>query len=229
MVKRFLRWPFLLAVIFFMGLAGYWGYSYYLREIKVEPQELIVKALDATNQAKSYRFHVEASLISGGNRIDLSKLDGERAEDGSLYLKGQMTGQPVEIYQIEDTTYFRDPASKRWMITPGNNPLEQEKYMVEINPMSILKVTRVDDLQYLGRQKSIPGKPYLLTCRPQVNNQFLNSYWQDLYYQFWVERGSNYIRKVSLEAAHRQRPQDKLTMTVDFYDFNKRINIKPPQ
>ncbi|MDK2894017.1 MAG: hypothetical protein PWQ98_142 [Moorella sp. (in: firmicutes)] len=229
MAGKFLRWQVILPVVLVLTLAGGWSYVYYLREIKVEPQELIVQALDITHQATSYRFHVEASLITGGNKIGLSSLDGERAGDGSLYLKGQMTGQPVEIYQVKDTTYFRDPTSKRWMVTPGNNPLEQEKYMAEINPLSILKITRVDDLQFLGRQKKVPGRPYLLTCRPQVNNQFLNSYWQDLYYQFWVERGSNYIRKVSLEAAHRQRPQDKLIMTVDFYDFNKRINIKPPQ
>ncbi|WP_258358560.1 hypothetical protein [Moorella sulfitireducens (nom. illeg.)] len=229
MVKKFLRWPFILSLVIVLALVGVWCYSYYLREIKVEPMELIVKALDTTNRATSYRFHVEASLITGGNKIDLSSLDGERGYDGSLYLKGQMTGQPVEIYQVEDTTYFRDPTSKRWMVTPGNNPLEQEKYMAEINPLSILKITRVDDLKFLGRQKKVPGRPYLLTCRPQVNNQFFNSYWQDPYYQLWVERGSNYIRKVSLEAAHRQHPQDKLTMTVDFYDFNKRINIKTPQ
>ncbi|MDN5344067.1 MAG: hypothetical protein PWQ18_178 [Clostridia bacterium] len=230
MLQKLLRWQIILPLVLIVALAGGgWAYSYYLREIKVDPQELIVQALDTTNQASSYRFHVEANLTAGGNSIALSKLEGEKAGDGSLYLKGQMTGQPVEIYQVKDTTYFRDPASKRWMVTPGNSPLEQEKYMAEINPLSILKITQVDNLKFLGRQKKVPGRPYLLTCQPRVNNQFLNSYWQDFNYQFLVERGSNYIRQVSLEAAHRQRPQDKLTMTVDFYDFNRRINIKPPQ
>ncbi len=229
MVHKFLRWQIIVPALLILALAGYWSYSYYLREIKVVPGELIVQALDKTNQAASYRFHVEADLTAGGNKISLSNLDGERAADGNLYLKGEMTGQPVEIYQIKDTTYFRDPTSKRWMTTPGNNPLEQERYMAELNPLSILKITQVEDLQYLGRQKKIPGRPYLLTCRPRVNNLFLNSYWQDFRYQFLVERGSTYIRRVTLEAAHRQRPQDKLTMTVDFYDFNKRITIKPPE
>lgn len=230
MVQKFLRWQVILPLaVAVLAMAGGWAYSYYLREVKVDPQKLIVQALDTTNQAGSYRFHVEASLVTGGNKVALSSLDGEKASDGNLYLKGQMTGQPVEIYQIKDTTYFRDPASKRWMITPGNSPLEQEKFMAEINPLSILKIMQVNDLQYLGRQKKVPGRPYLLTCKPLVNNQFLNSYWQDLNYQFWVERGSNYIRRVSLEASHREHPGDKLIMTVEFYDFNKRINIKPPQ
>ncbi|MGI9860520.1 hypothetical protein SDD30_03915 [Moorella naiadis] len=230
MLQRFLRWQIILPVVLIVVLGGgAWAYNYYLREVKVDPQELIVQALDTTNQAGSYRFHVEASLLTGGNKVALSNLDGEKASDGSLYLKGQMTGQPVEIYQVKETTYFRDPSSKRWMVTPGNSPLDQEKFMAEINPMSILKIMQVNDLQYLGRQKKIPGRPYLLTCKPRVNNHFLNSYWQDFNYQFLVERGSTYIRRVSLEASHREHPQDKLTMIVDFYDFNKRINIKPPQ
>ncbi|NLW07183.1 MAG: hypothetical protein GX039_04290 [Clostridia bacterium] len=229
MRQKLLRWPVILTLALVLGLAGYNFYSYYLQEIKVEPGELIIQALDITNQASSYRFHVEASLTSAGNKVILSDLDGMRSSDGSFYLKGQMTGQEVEIYQLDQTTYFRDPTSKRWMVTPGNSPLEQEKYMAEINPLSILKITQVNELQFLGRQRDLPGRPYLLTCRPQVNNEFLNSYWQDFYYQFWVERGSKYICKVSLEAAHREKPEDKLTMTVDFYDFNKDIKIEPPQ
>lgn len=229
MRQKLLRWPVILTLVLVLGLAGYVSYSYYLQEVKVEPGELIVQALDITNQATSYRFHVEASLTSAGNKVELSNLDGERSSDGAFYLKGQMTGQEVEIYQLEETTYFRDPVSKRWMVTPGNSPLDQEKYMAEINPLSILKITQLDGLQYLGRQRDLPGRPYLLTCQPQVNNQFLNSYWQDFYYQFWVERGDKYIRRVSLEAAHRQNPEDKLTMIVDFYDFNKNIKIEPPQ
>lgn len=229
LIRKFLRWQVIVPLVLVLGLTGYLSYTYYLQEIKVEPEELIVQALDITNQATSYRFHVEAYLTTAGNKVVLSNLDGERSSDGSFYLKGQMTGQEVEVYQVEDTTYFRDPASKRWMVTPGNSPLDQEKYMAEINPLSILKITQVNELQYLGRQRKVPGRPYLLTCRPRVNNQFLNSYWRDFFYQFWVERGDKYIRRVSLEAAHRQNPEDKLTMTVDFYDFNKHIKIKPPQ
>lgn len=228
LLRRQIILPLLLSLVL-LGLGGYWSYNYYLEEIKIEPQELIVQALDKTNEAVSYRFNVEANLIAGGNKVVLSNLTGERGDDGSLYLKGEMTGQPVEIYQVGDTTYFRDPTLERWMVTPGNNPLEQEKYMAEINPMSVLKITQVDDLQYLGRQKKVPGRPYLFTFRPKVNNQFLNTYWQDFTYQLLVDRGSKFIRRVTLEASHRERPDDKLTMTIDFFDYNKRINIKPPQ
>lgn len=229
MGQKILRWPVILSLMFILGLAGFLSYSYYLQEIKVEPEELIVQALDKTNQAASYRFHIEAHLISADNKITLSNLIGERSSDGGFYIKGEMTGQEIEVYQVENSTYFRDFDSERWMVTPGNSPLDLEKYMVEINPLSIIKITQANDLQYLGRQRKVPGRPYLLTCRPWINNQFLNSYWHDFYYQLWVERGSKYIIKVSIEAIHRQNPQDKLLLTVDFYDLNKRIKIKPPQ
>jgi len=222
------RWQVLIPLLVIMILGGYWSYYYYMEEIRVDPQELFVEALDKTNQAASYRFHVEVYMHSGGTQITLSDLDGERSSDGNLYLKGQMTGQEVEIYQVKDTTYFKDTISDRWMVTPGNNPLEQEKYMAEINPLSILKITEVNELQYLGRQKKVSGRPYLLTCKPKVNNLFLNSYWHQYFYKIWIDRGSKYITRVSLEAVDRKKNQDKLSMTVDFYDFNKNIKIKPP-
>lgn len=227
--RKYLRWQIIIPVFLVLALIGGWGYNYYQREIKVVPDELISRALADTNKVSSYRFHVEAYLINGGKKIPLSSIDGERTNESDLHLKGQMTGQDVEVYQVKDTTYFKDPISKRWMVTPGNNPLEQEKFMAELNPLSILNIVQINDLQYLGRQKEMPGRPYLLTFNPRVNNRFLNSYWKDFSYKLWIEPGSNYIRRVHLEANHRKHPKDKLVMDVDFYDFNKRIKIELPE
>jgi len=136
----------------------------------------------------------------------------------------------VDIYHIGDTTYFGDSVSQRWMVTPSHRPLEQEKYLAEINPLSMIKITKLEEVQYLGPDKKVSGRPYLIRARAQVNNAFLNTYWNNFCYQFWIDRGSQYIRQFSLEASHRQRPQDRLAVKVEMWDFNGRnITIRPPQ
>ncbi|MGI9952280.1 hypothetical protein V3F56_07950 [Moorellaceae bacterium AZ2] len=214
-------------ILLLLGV-GAWGYNFYLREIKVVPEELIVKALDTTHAATSYRFRLEGYLEADGGRIEVSQVTGERSAGGDLHLWGKMTGQEVDVYQIQDTTYFKDPLFGRWMVTPGNSPLQQELFMAEVNPLSILKITKIQDLQYKGRQKNVPGRPYLLELRPEINNRLLNTYWRNFYYKLWVERGSHYIRKVELVADHRQKPGDKLRITLELYDFNKVTKINPP-
>lgn len=218
-----------LPVIVFILVAGAWGYNYYLKEIKVVPEELIIQALDTTNAVTSYRFRLEAYLEADGGRIEVSRVNGERSQEGDLHLWGKMTGQEVDVYQIRDTTYFKDALSGRWMVTPGNSPLQQELFMAEVNPLSILKITRIKELQYKGRQKNMPGRPYLLLLRPEINNRLLNAYWENFQYKLLIERGSNYIRRVELVANHRQKPEDMLNMVLELYDFNKRITIKPPK
>lgn len=216
-----------LILVLLLGI-GAWGYNFYLREIKVVPEELILKALDTTHAVGSYRFHLEGYLEAEGGRIEVSRVTGERSAAGDLHLWGRMTGQEVHIYQIQDTTYYKDALSGRWMVTPGNTALQQELFMVEVNPLSVLKITNIQGLQYKGRQKNMPGRPYLLELRPEINNRLLNTYWQNYYCKIWVERRSHYIRRVELVADHRQKPGDRLHLTLELYDFNKVTKINPP-
>lgn len=192
------------------------------------PEELLVKALDTTHALKSYRFHLEAFLETEGGCIEISRVSGERTPAGDLHLWGKMTGQEVDIYQVKDTTYFKDPVSQRWMVTPGNNPLQQEIFLVEVNPLSILKITKVKELHYKGRQKNMPGRPYLLVLRPEINNALLTAYWGNFACKLWIDRGTTYIQQAELVAEHRQKPGDRLLIKLELYDFNKRINVKPP-
>lgn len=216
-------------VVLTLGLVSAWGYKFYWQEIRVNPEELLVKALDTTHALKSYRFHLEAFLETDGGRIEISRVNGERTSTGDLHLWGKMTGQEVDIYQVKDTTYFKDPVSQRWMVTPGNNPLQQEIFLIEVNPLSILKITKVKELQYKGKQKNIPGRPYLLVLRPEINNNLLNAYWENFSCSLWIDRGNPYIRQVELVAEHRQKAGDNLLIRLELYDFNKRITVEPPQ
>ena len=216
-------------VVLALVLVGTWGYKFYVQEVKVNPEELLVKALDTTHALKSYRFYLEAFLETEGGHIEISKVHGEWTSPGDLHLWGKMTGQEVDIYQVKDTTYFKDPLSQRWMVTPGNNPLQQDIFLVEVNPLSILKITQVKELQYKGRQKNMSGRPYLLALRPEINNALLNAYWHNFFCNLWIDRRDLYIRQAELVAEHRQKAGDSLVIRLQLYDFNKRINIEPPQ
>ncbi|MDN5347810.1 MAG: hypothetical protein PWP65_1374 [Clostridia bacterium] len=208
--------------------AGISFYYYYQKELKVIPEELMNRALDNTLQAETYRFRLTVKLQTGGRELELSNVQGERSRTGDFHFQGRMTGQSVDVYHIREKTYFKDPIAGRWMIHQGSDPLKQELFMVEIDPLSILRFAQIEELQYLGRQKDIKGRPYLLVCRPKVVNQFLNRYARDFSYKLWIDRGSTRIQRVTVEATSRQKPTDKLTLDLELLDFNRRLNIKAP-
>ncbi|MGB9782935.1 MAG: hypothetical protein ACPLXA_08225 [Moorellaceae bacterium] len=224
-----MSWKVVLVIMGFISIVGVWGYNFYLKEIKIIPEELVVQALDTTNAVTSYRFRLEAYLQTEGGEIEVSRVNGERSPEGDWHLWGRMTGQEVDIYQVKDTTYFKDVLSGRWMVTPGNTPWQQELFMAEVDPLSLLKITQIKELQYQGRPRNLPGRPHLLMLQPEVNNRLLNSYWKNFYYKLWIEKGSHYIRRVELVADHRQKAHNKLTIVLELYDFNRRFTIEPPQ
>lgn len=225
-LKRYRR---LIAVALAVVIAAWFGYGYYQENIKLVPEELLDEALRNTLAAGTYRYNIGVRLTVDGREEKLSQVTGERDAQGNFHIQGDMTGQPTEAYQIQDTTYLKDPVTSKWMVIPGNNLFQQELFMAEINPVAMLNIAQPQDLAYLGRQEGKSGQVYVLKLRPRVvENRFLNMYAQDFTYLLHVSRGDRYVSRAEVEATSKANSSARIFFTVDFFDYNARIAIEPP-
>ena len=228
MAKIKIPWKPLLAVVLVLVLS--WsGYVYYLNNIKIIPEELLAEVMQRTETTNSYRYHVKVTLLGTdtGNNV-LSNLDGENSKD-NFHIWGEMAKEQIEVFQVGNTTYAKRMEDARWMKTPGNNPFEQTLFMAELNPLASFDFNSYSELEYLGKEKIDGKKLYLLTYQPKLGEELLTMYFTDFKYKIWVDRGRREIRHAQIEATSKISSKGGLKMEVKIWDYNKPIEIKPPE
>lgn len=226
-LKRSAAAAVILLVLVALLLGGRW---YYVEKVRVIPEELLKESLTNTLELNSYRYHVTTNImLDGQQQRKLSDISGEKSKK-EFHIKGEMAGQQVEAYQVNDITYSLHPKTGRWMVTPGTELFQPELFMIEINPLSNFKYTEINNIQYNGVEKSDGGKKlHLITYAPTVKNEFLEKYWHNFTYQVWIDRGTERIIKAKITANSIKDTKDTVTITIEVKDFNKKISINPPQ
>jgi hypothetical protein len=221
-VMRRAKWP----VIFLLIAAGV--VFYYFMFIKIEPGPLLEEALDKAYQAKNYRYTLKSDLNIGGNKKTWIRVQGERAPE-CYHFQGKTLGTPVEIYQIGMRSYTKDPVSGKWTILDGVDLSKQQLYMAEIDPLNSFRFKKIGEPPRLvGKEKLGWTKCVILEIKPEVESKYLEIWWQDFTYRFWIDRRKHILVKAEATAVSTQSTDTVLTMTVDFRDFNKKIKIAPP-
>ncbi len=229
MVIRLKRLWLILGGVLLVAAVVSGGYLYYIKEVRVIPEELVASSLENTLAVGNYRYQVSASLeLDGTDKRALSDINGEKQKN-NFHIKGTMLGQQVEVYQVDDITYSLNPKTQQWMVTPGSELFQPELFMTEINPMSNFRFTQVNNIQYQGVEKNNHQKLHIITCNPVVNNGFLEKYWQDFSYRLWIDRHSERVVKAQISAVSLRDPKDTMRIEVDLKDFNKKFTIKPPE
>ena len=216
----------LLVFLLVLVLAG-GSYYYYEVYVKVIPEELLQETLDKTLNSQSYRYHVKIELNIDNTPVIISDLEGEKASATDFHIFGTMQDQQVEVFQIGNITYMKDSISNKWMVIPENPVFETEYFMAEINPLASFVFTDVTDLQYLGKEKIGGQSYYVLTCKPEVNNDFLTRFRENFEYKLWIDKGRKLVR-AEVKATNKAKPTDSLTMVVDLKDYNAKIKLESP-
>lgn len=214
----------ILLVLLILGVAAYLIYE----ENKVVPTDLLKEALANTFQAESYAFGVKSTLTVDGEDRSLSDIKGKKDAVDNYYFKGTMLQQDVEVYQIQDTTHFREGSSDNWMRMEDNNIMDMQQFTTEINPLSNFSFSVPEQVTMLGKEK-IDGRKYvLLECAPHVENEILNLHWKNFTYKLWIDKGKRVISRAQVTAENKENSQSllKLEMTLD--DLNKVGNIILP-
>ncbi len=223
--KKEAFWRAGLFLCVFVLVAG--GFYFYRVQTKVEPGALIQETVKRANQARGYRYQIAAEFNLGGKKQTWSRVQGEKAAE-DFHIKGTILGTPVEIFQIGKKTYTRDPVSEKWVVLEGNDLTRQQVFWAEINPLSNFQFKIIGSPRILRTEKVGRRKCWLVEFRPEIENKYLEMWWKNFTYRFWVDKRSRMLLKAQATAENKNSPGTFLSLTVEFRDFNQKIEIKPP-
>ena len=218
MKKRGL-WLFIGISIVLMG--GLLGRSLW----QPDPTELVTHGLDQMKAATSFRYSLtQHQWVEGKDRV-LTQIQGEK-NGGNTRIMGQMTGSEVEMIKIGDSTYSKDPFNKKW-IRFANAPAAQEVFLAELNPLSSLQMKELGEVMLSGQGNVNGEKVWICNLKPSVQNQMMEVFWTDFQYTLYIRKSDKMLVKVTIEAKNKAK-SDPMTMTLEFKDIGKKINIQAP-
>lgn len=190
-----------------------------------EPKDLVTHGLERLNAATSFRYSlIQHQWVDGKDRV-LTQILGEK-DGGNTRILGQLVGSEVEMIKIGDSTYSKDPFSKKW-IRFTNAPAAQEVFLAELNPLSSLQMKELGEVMLSGQEKVNGEKVWVCQLQPSVQNQMMEVFWTDFRYTLYIRKADKTLVKATIEAKNKAK-SDPMTMTLEFKDIGKKIAIAPP-
>lgn len=190
-----------------------------------DPTKLVTQGLERLNAAASFRYTlIQYQWVEGKNRV-LAQVQGE-SDQGNTRVVGELTGGNVELVKIGDSTFSRDPFSKKW-IKFADSQAAQEVFLAELSPLSSLKIKELGEVVLSGQDKVNGDKVWVCQLKPTVDNQTMETYWTDFHYTLYVRKSDKTLVKATIEATNKAR-SDPMTMTLEFRDIGKKITIETP-
>lgn len=225
-IKRKGKWNVLLlgfiiliiAVIFYQSVSNW-------QESKISPEDLFISAVENTLNSTSFRYSINTEL---GRENAASKVMGARIEPDRVCVQGEIQNTSFEIIQIGDTTYFKESITDSWLTIEGNKLANAELFTMELNPLSMFFFKEIIDIDYKGLEKVGGDKLVLLEFKPVVQNELLHRYYNDFFYQVWVDPSEKFIRKAVIEATGAEGENNRTVLSVELWDYNKQMEINPP-
>ena len=190
-----------------------------------DPTKLVTQGLERLNAAASFRYTlIQYQWVEGKNRV-LAQVQGE-SDQGNTRVVGELTGGNVELVKIGDSTFSRDPFSKKW-IKFADSQAAQQVFLAELSPLSSLKIKELGEVVLSGQDKVNGDKVWVCQLKPTVDNQTMEAYWTDFHYTLYVRKSDKTLVKATIEATNKAR-SDPMTMTLEFRDIGKKITIETP-
>jgi len=200
--------------------------DYYIK-LKLDPKIELNEASKNMAAINSYRYRLKSSFTVNDRREVISEVTGEKNKKNT-HIKGEMVNTPVDIYYIDRTIYNYDSFSKKWLVIESDTTNSEELLISELNPLSNFRFRQVNTVDKLGFEKVDDTECLVVACQPSVDSQLLETMWEDFKYKLWIDYKKGLIKKASLTATNKNNPDTKLRLEVQFFDFNKDIEIEPP-
>ncbi|TGE33702.1 hypothetical protein [Desulfosporosinus sp. Sb-LF] len=190
-----------------------------------DPTNLVTQGLERLNGATSFRYSLtQHQWVEGKDRV-LTQILGEK-DGGNTRILGQLVGSEVEIIQVGDSTYNKDPFSKKW-IRYANAPAAQEVFLAELNPLSSLQMKELGEVMLSGQEKVNGDRVWVCHLKPSVQNQMMEAFWTDFQYTLYIRKSDKTLVKATIEAKNKAK-SDPMTMTLEFKDIGKKLTIQTP-
>lgn len=190
-----------------------------------DPTDLVKQGLERLNAATSFRYSLtQHQWVEGKDRV-LVQVLGEK-DGGNTRILGQLAGSEVEMIKIGDSTYSKDPFSKKW-IRFANTLAAQEVFLAELNPLSSLQMKELGEVMLSDQGKVNGEKVWIGHLMPSVQNQMMEAFWTDFQYTLYIRKSDKMLVKATIEAKSKVK-SDPMTMTIEFKDIGKKLNIQAP-
>lgn len=224
------KWPLKGLIIVILTATLLFGGRLIFEELnKPLPQEAVVQGITQTLQAQNYRYYAVAKRNLNEQETVISEIWGEKSPQG-VHLKGNLPiiEAEVEIYQLNDKMYRRDPLTEGWLIVSDNGKASMEQLITELNPLGVFNVATEFEARYSGTER-IEGTPCrIYEVMTKGENKYVELYWQDFNYRFWVGKRDGNIHKAEISAEHRDNSLHTLTVSIIFSNYHEPIELQAP-
>ncbi|HEX3012626.1 MAG TPA: hypothetical protein VHQ70_11475 [Syntrophomonadaceae bacterium] len=200
--------------------------EFYIKS-RLEPQVEVDKALVHMVNVKNYKYSLNSTFKVDNREEVVSRVIGEKNGENT-HIKGEMVNTAVDIYYIDHTIYNLDSFSHKWLVIPSNTKNSGELLISELNPLSNFRFKSIESVEKLGFEKIDKSECLVVSCRPDIESQLLETLWKDFEYRLWIDYKQNLLRKAVLTAANKQNGKTKLRIEVRFKDFDQKIHLTPP-
>lgn len=200
--------------------------EYYIKS-RLEPQVEVNKAIERMSTVKSYEYNMSSTFTVDQRKEVISRVTGEKNGENT-HIKGEMVNTAVDIYYINNTIYNLDSFSHKWLVIPSNTSNSEELFISELNPLSNFRFKSINAVEKLGFEKVDGCECLMVSCRPSIESQLLETLWKDFEYRLWIDYKKSLLKKAVLTAANKQSDKTSLKIEVQFKKINERIRIAPP-
>lgn len=200
--------------------------DYYIKS-HLEPGVELAQSSKNMEKASSYRYALESGFTVDGRKEVISSVAGEKS-NLNTHIKGEMVHTPVDIYYVNRTIYNYDSFADKWLVIESDTSNAEELLISELKPLSNFRFKQVGEVEKVGFEDVDGTECLVVRCQPSVENQLLETLWQDFTYQFWIDYQQRLIKKANLTAANKQNAGTRLKLEASFKDINEKIVITPP-
>ncbi len=221
-----------IGLLLFAGAIAAFFLRDYFAAIHISPETRVNQGIANSVNAESYRFTLTSKLTVNHQERLFSVIQGEKGKDNTYHIQGTILGTDVNIYQIGDTTYRQDPLDKKWTVIEKTDMAKESLLLSELNPISNFYFNEIGPITPLEKDKTNRaekklGMKYAIT--PELANHWLEAYFTDMSYEIWVSKKEPYyLEKAIITAASKSNKENRLTMEMEFSDFNAPIIITQP-
>ncbi|MDK2784297.1 MAG: hypothetical protein PWQ41_1591 [Bacillota bacterium] len=189
--------------------------------------EIGQRAQQELQRTASYRFELAVRTVIDGQEATVSQVEGEFVRPDLYHIKGRSYDYPLEMYQLGEKIYFKDPADGKWKEARGGPNLVAEAVNLGTSPL--VDFLRVGAFELVGRER-LEGREcyHLRTPLGEVANDYWRVFFSDFVLEAWVGRSTFKIERVRLLGSNRSVPGDKLEIELKLFDHDAPIVITPP-
>ncbi|MDD2511465.1 MAG: hypothetical protein PHP26_09415 [Syntrophomonas sp.] len=200
--------------------------EYYIKS-QLDPQIELQATIKKMATIDSYRYQLTSSFTVAERKEVISQVKGEKS-GANTHIKGEMVNTAIDIYYIDRTIYNYDAFSQKWLVIESDANKSEELLISELNPLSNFRFKQIAAVEKL-RFEEVDGVECLVVgCRPSIESQLLESLWKGFEYSLWLDYKERVVKKAALTAVNKKAPDTRLNLKVEFSDWNKKIDIRPP-